>query len=976
MLTAYQAKYYAHELSRRCASDDLQKLMACLADAQVDLTPHQVDAALFAFHSPLSKGAILADEVGLGKTIEAGILLAQKWAEQKRKLLVIVPASLRQQWLQELAEKFFLPGQVFDTRHLKHQNGDGQNLDPFRLNNGSARIVICSYQFARSQEATIAKVPWDLVVIDEAHRLRNVHQSANVIAQAIKNAVAHAPKVLLTATPMQNNLLELFGLVSVIDAGIFGSKTSFLKKFSGDLEEKHFKELKQRLKPVCWRTLRKDVREFVCFTERHAIVQEFSPTPEEQKLYDLVSDYLQSPEIYALPSGQRGLMTLVLRKLLASSSYAISDTLGKLAGRLEAELNQAEAAPGFDEIVADEFAAFNETKEEWTDDSQPISDGLKAVSTDTRRQKIAAEVGLLKQCQELANSIKQNSKGTVLLRALRQGHDLTAERAALKNTVASKKAVIFTESTRTQKYVQEILEDSEYAGSSILFNGTNADPQSKAIYEAWLKRHANTERVTGIKNADMRAALVEKFRDDEKILILIATDAAAEGINLQFCSVVINFDLPWNPQRIEQRIGRCHRYGQKCDVVVVNFLNKDNAADQQVYQFLAEKCHLFNGVFGSSNEVLGCIESGVDIEKRIAEIYSRRREPEDIKRHFEALQRNVDSGCEERMMATRDKLLSNFNPEVLARLKQNKQQSEIFLEKYHAWLWQITKIALKNQAAFVESEAGTGTKSFSLLKDSFGGETFLPGPYRIGRNIDAENLYRLGHPLAQRIIAECLNLETPDRGVIIDFTSSRKTIRWIKSLNPKAGWLRLTLLKITALAEEERLIWTGVTLDGTALAESQCQELFNLPICEITPLGSEYRAEASPLLENVLAERQQEVVAGLTDRNSSFLEQEDAKLSGWFDDQIIQLSKPLEEVKSELTATTAAKFRETDMVKKFQLVKTVEKLETKVSRANDTFSAKSDELKQQNAAQLAAIKARSVPKLEPKHLFTLHWEIV
>src|SRR6266853_757695 len=145
MSTAYHAKYFAYELTKRCASDSVEKLASVLADAQVDLNPHQVEAALFAFRSPLSKGAILADEVGLGKTIEAGILLSQKWAERKRRLLVICPANLRKQWSQELVDKFFLPSAILENKTFNEEIRAG-NLNPLQQN----RIIICSYQFARA----------------------------------------------------------------------------------------------------------------------------------------------------------------------------------------------------------------------------------------------------------------------------------------------------------------------------------------------------------------------------------------------------------------------------------------------------------------------------------------------------------------------------------------------------------------------------------------------------------------------------------------------------------------------------------------------------------------------------------------------------------------------------------------------------------------------------------------------------------
>src|SRR6202451_2222095 len=176
MTTVYHAKYLAHELTKRCPSDSLQKLAATLADAQVDLNPHQVEAALFAFRSPLSKGAILADEVGLGKTIEAGILLSQRGAERRRKLLIIVPANLRKQWNQELADKFFLPSVILETRTFNEQIKSG-NLNPFDRD----VIIICSYHFARNKDDYIRQVDWNLVVVDEAHRLRNVYKPTNRI---------------------------------------------------------------------------------------------------------------------------------------------------------------------------------------------------------------------------------------------------------------------------------------------------------------------------------------------------------------------------------------------------------------------------------------------------------------------------------------------------------------------------------------------------------------------------------------------------------------------------------------------------------------------------------------------------------------------------------------------------------------------------------------------------------------------------
>jgi SNF2 domain-containing protein len=265
---------------------------------------------LFAFKSPLSKGALLADEVGLGKTIEAGLVLSQKWAERKRRMLIIVPSNLRKQWHQELTEKFFLPCRILETKSYNAALRQGV----FRPFEGD-EIVICSYQFARNKAADVANTAWDLVVMDEAHRLRNVYKPSNIIANTLKLALANKHKLLLTATPLQNSLLELFGLVSFIDEHAFGHLKSFREQFANLTQEQVFQTLKARLKPLCHRTLRRQVTSYVPFTKRLPMVEEFTPEESEDRLYNLVSDYLRRENLQALPASQRSLMTLVLRKL-------------------------------------------------------------------------------------------------------------------------------------------------------------------------------------------------------------------------------------------------------------------------------------------------------------------------------------------------------------------------------------------------------------------------------------------------------------------------------------------------------------------------------------------------------------------------------------------------------------------------------------------------------------------------------------
>ncbi|MHB0986696.1 MAG: SNF2-related protein [Sulfuricella sp.] len=824
-LTDYHAKYFAHELTRRCPPDSVEKLAGALVDAQVDLNPHQVDAALFAFNSPLSKGALLADEVGLGKTIEAGLVLSQKWAERKRRILIITPSNLRKQWFQEMAEKFFLPCRILEAKSYNAAIKQGR-FRPFE----APEIVICSYQFAKSKAGDVYAVPWDLVVIDEAHRLRNVYKPANVIASTLKLALAGKHKLLLTATPLQNSLLELFGLVSFIDEHAFGDLKSFREQFANLNQEQVFKTLKARLKPVCHRTLRRQVTAYIPYTKRLPIVEEFTPEESEDKLYHLVSEYLQRDNLQALPAGQRSLMTLVLRKLLASSTFAIAGALTSISNRLKAKLRKqtpAESLPPetlLDELDQD-YEALDETAEEWAED-EPVE-----FLTETDRQALEQEIADLDAFAALASSIDHNAKGKALLKALGVAF------AKAKELGGAEKAIIFTESRRTQSYLLRLLADSPFREGIVLFNGSNTDDGSKLIYSQWLERHQGSDRVTGSRSADMRSALVDYFREQGRIMI--ATEAGAEGINLQFCSLVVNYDLPWNPQRIEQRIGRCHRYGQKHDVVVVNFLNRKNAADQRVFELLSEKFQLFEGVFGASDEVLGAIESGVDFEKRIAAIYQNCRRPEEIATAFNQLQLELSLEINESMTRTRQQLLENFDDEVREKLKVRDEASKAYLNRYERLLMQLTRHELDGQAEFLGDasfQLNSLPKCFDPQITQISADSLQPnnlresaksadalqaiplGLYELPRRTGEAHLYRLNHPLAEALVANAKSRELPTAEIHFDYGQHDGKITSLEPLIGKTGWLALSFFSVEALDQaEDHLIFSAITADGQAL---------------------------------------------------------------------------------------------------------------------------------------------------------------
>lgn len=966
-ITDYHTKYFAHELTRRFPPDSAEKLAGAVASAQVDLNPHQVDAALFAFKSPLSKGALLADEVGLGKTIEAGLVLSQKWAERKRRILVITPSNLRKQWYQELTEKFFLPCRLLESKSYNAAIKQGQ-FRPFEV----PEIVICSYQFAKGKAGDVHALPWDLVVIDEAHRLRNVYKPANVIANTLKLALAGKDKLLLTATPLQNSLLELFGLVSFIDEHTFGDLKSFREQFANLNQDQVFETLKARLKPVCHRTLRRQVTAYIPYTKRLPLVEEFTPEESEDRLYHLVSEYLQRENLQALPASQRSLMTLVLRKLLASSTFAIAGALTSISNRLKAKLRKQEPAESLEDELDQDYEALDETSEEWTEDE------AAEMLTEADRKALEQEIADLDAFAQLAASIDHNAKGKALLKALGIAFGKAREIGA------AQKAIIFTESRRTQSYLLRLLADSPFAEGVVLFNGSNTDDRSRLIYSQWLERHQGTDHVTGSRSADMRSALVDYFREQGRIMI--ATEAGAEGINLQFCSLVVNYDLPWNPQRIEQRIGRCHRYGQKHDVVVVNFLNRKNAADQRVFELLSEKFHLFEGVFGASDEVLGAIESGVDFEKRIASIYQRCRKPEEIKVAFDQLQLELSLEINESMTRTRQQLLEHFDDEVREKLKVRDETSKAYLNRYERLLMQLTRHELDGHAEFV------GDASFKLNALPFAQPTPpIPlGLYELPRRSGEAHLYRLNHPLAEILVAQAKARVLPAAEIQFDYGRHDGKVTLLEPLVGKTGWLTLSLFSVESLDQsEDHLIFAASTDDGQPLDEAAAARLLTLPgsSSPLPPAGEGHSTPPLPQgegrgeggftqqLETITRERQAAIQRTISERNARFFEAEADKLDGWADDLKVGLEREIKELDRQIKEARRGATTALTLEDKLAGQKQIKALEAQRNQKRRTLFDAQDQVDRQRDELIVRIESKLAQTTRGERLFAVRWRL-
>lgn len=863
--TQYHSQYLAHKITLEGLGDDT--FAKSFSTARVEMNPHQVEAALFALKSPLSKGVLLADEVGLGKTIEASLVIAQRWAEHKRRVLLIVPASLRKQWQQELIEKFSLPSAILEAKTYRDKQKSGIER-PFADADG---IVIASYEFAARKADELAMAPWDLVIFDEAHRMRNVYRKGgSKRAKELRTALKSSFKILLTATPLQNSLMELYGLVSVIDETHFGGDAAFRAMYTGArTTPASLVTLRQRLDPICHRTLRRQVQEagHINFTARNAVTFDFEPADKEALLYDQISEFLKRKDTVSYGDRTNQLVILQVRKVLGSSTFAVAKYLEQLIARLRAK-------EPVDETVTDDIETIDVLAEEFDEDRE--TEDPETIDP----AKLAAEIEELTAYLELARSIGANAKGEKLIQRLPEAM------AMIANKGGKRKAVIFTESVRTQTYLAELLSRHGYEGQIVLLNGSNNDPGSRSIYKAWRARHEGTDKVSGSRSADMKASVVDAFRGNDKS-IFIATESGAEGINLQFCSLIVNFDLPWNPQRVEQRIGRCHRYGQKIDVTVVNMLNRKNRAEERIYQLLDEKFRLFDGVFGSSDEILGTIERGVDFEKKVLDIVQSARDDQQVQLEFDNLTEQLQDNIDADVRSARTKLLEEMDQDVVARLRSRKGTLESTLNDFTRRLILIVRAEL----------SGAKFHAVDSPRFDFQGATWTT-EWPVADDNDWQFFRLADGNLATDVVAGCKARQlTPEPVELLFFPEKYPfpgQLTDVKNLAGYSGWLKIAKAKIdTPNAVREEMLLSCVTDDGEIVPNETADRLFLVPSGLPEPV---FQRTDDARLDNRETELFADFRENVERQNAEWLEQEEVRLDDYARDLEIEITAQIKEI--------------------------------------------------------------------------------
>jgi hypothetical protein len=932
MSTPYHAKYFAHDLTRH-GGQGLAPLARALFDARIALHPHQAEAALFALRPPRRQGTLLADEAGLGKHIAAGLILAQRWAEGQRRLLVICPAAQRRQWALELAAKFHLPTTIL---------ADAEATTGRATPAGADAVAIASLHFAAHQAATLAHIPWNLVVVAEAHRLRNAYRVSHRLGHAIRRILEGRHPLLLTATPLQNSLLELYGLAWLADRHLFADSGSFRARYmaaagtSGD----NLDELRDRLRPFCHRTRRRDVAGYTPSTQRHLIIHPFTPTDPEQRLHEAASAYLQRPGAGALPAGQRHLGTMLLHRALASSPQAIAAALEPLRDRL-----RHRQTPPPETLDPDLFAALAEDAadaavarpSDWSDRSDRSDRSDWSDWSDLPPAAPATEAAELTHLIQAAREIGAGGgKPQALLAALAAGF------AEMQRRGAPRQAAVFTESSHTQDFLKSFLEANGHAGR-VLAGTTTGSP---------------AEFNTG--PAD----------------ILIATDAAASALDLQPCALAINYDLPWNPQRLERRIGCCHRYGQPHDVLVINLLNANDEAGQRLHELYHNTFRLFEGAAGDTADALATLDATADFEQRIREIHQQCRGPEEIREAFALLQAELETRIPPRLAETRRRLLEDAGA---GRHRRRLQPAAIHrqLDRTAHQLWTIAHLLLAGRAEF----AATG-HSFDLHAPP--APEIRPGRYHLitkGQGgtatdpaIPAENLLRLGHPLGEHLLAAAKALPTPTASLAFDLASHPgHATPQLAPLKGATGWLTLQrLLSPAGDAPEEHLIFTAITDAGTSIGQESCEQLF---LCAATT--TEGTAITATVQERLATAAHRHLAATLARSRAAahhHSREASAQLENWAADQLRSARRDLERTQATLHDLERQASQATTTQERLALQQEIADLEKLKHRQCQCRAAAAEQITARRDALIAALQGRHPPRPTVEPLFTIRWQ--
>lgn len=844
-LHAVQRRYLAEDLVRLRRSDEQRRYAAPQRAARIDPNPHQIEAVIFALARVREGGCILADEVGLGKTIETGLVIAQLLAEGATRVLLVAPKALLGQWRQELFTLFDIEAIEGD---VQREGLDRPGVFLFGREQAGSE---------RGRDALLSAGRFDLCVIDEAHEVfASLYKRFDRFGEYQEEAKAaraagrlrevlmafQTPVLLLTATPIQNNLAELWGLVQYVDplGTLLGDLPTFREVFC-DVDDRQLvrgqeEELRSRLKIVIQRTLRRQAQEFLekPFVERQARLFEYEMSSEERGLYDDVTRYLLEPGIVAFRGSHRKLLLIAFHRRMASSICALASSLQRVANRLRAELSGQQASDQADaENTLQDLEETEIDEIEAEDDEMGVGPSRAAIESELARVE-----GFVRRAQSLVN---EDGKFRALLTAL---EFVTAQ---ARRDKGAGRLVIFTESLATQDHIRERLLASGVVNDDeiTLFRGTNNSARAEQALRRWQDELPKGDGPRPSREMAMRLALVHEFRTRSRVFI--STEAGAKGLNLQFCDALVNYDLPWNPQRIEQRIGRCHRYGQKNEVTVINFLAKDNEAQQLTFEILSQKLELFGTVLDASDQVLHHGDAsagsslasalGAEFEAELRRIYDRSRTLEEVTAELRELRERVAEErrrFEETHARTAQLIEENLDDNVKRVFRLRREELPAALAELDRDLWSVVRAFLDARSISHTLDVIDGVQVLRVLpSERLDGALADGATVALGSTPDQTSLH-LRHPLVQTAVADARAATNGLESITIRFPENAP--EELRLLRGRRGRLRLLRVTFDGFERIERLL-PVIVLDGVteSLPLSTAEALLRADMRDGTP---------------------------------------------------------------------------------------------------------------------------------------------
>ena len=982
-------RYYVEDLVRLRRAGERWRQVASQRRGRVDPNPHQIDAVMFALKRIPLGGCILADEVGLGKTIEAGLVIAQLLAEGAERVLVVLPRPLLGQWQDELFTLFGI-----EAVEVASASVDLTGTGVFLVGREQAGS---DGGFERLRQAP----PFDLCLIDEAHEVfAGIHRRFDKdglydpespharTAHRVREIIGASPVLLLTATPIQNSLSELWGLVQYVDPSgtLLGDKPTFEKVFCArdgrTVVVEQAEELKRRLNTVVQRTLRRQAQEFLDkpFVGRRAQLFEYTMSAAERALYDDVTDYLLRPQLHAFEGRSRQLLLLGFHRRMASSTAALAASLERVAGRLRDMLDGesrdddalghqgayaltdegAYALPEGANALTDEGAFAQDLEEE----HEPAPDGTPDapdIDDDPDPETVREELALVEDFIARAHALPHDSKAASLVKAVRLVLDRPQDRHRM---------VIFTESLTTQAYLRELLlGQTELRDEDItLFRGTNDSPRATQALARWREEVGATLPPDRRPSPGVaaRLALVHEF--ETRSTVMIASEAGAKGLNLQFCDTVVNYDLPWNPQRIEQRIGRCHRYGQKRDVTVINFLATDNEAQRLTFEILSTKLDLFGKVFDASDVVLQTPRSdaseelasalGTDFENQLRRIWDRARSVHEVEEELRRLRDNMEHRREE-LERVRRRTVGLIESGIDDAVRDVFQRIESDMPKALATLDADLERVVTGFLEGARIPWGEGERDGRRMLH-IGAHQALPAPFQGGasialgasRSLDDVDSLHLAHPLVQAAVAEA---RTNGGGYRVRFELGPGAPQALHRHRASRGRLALTRLAYRGFEREDRLRATAVFEDAQVLRPAEAAlELLRQPCTDIPPFDTSL-AVTEAHLDEVVDEELFFEQGRVADTEQANFETAMAQLDRYLADRALVLRRSRERQRTRLKNAERARSRANGAEQRAKADDRVRETE----RSIDRLEAELDALAQQDDGAYERAKVRA-----------------